>query len=159
LERIADNKRKFDLTFQQITKHIDQIGQTNAAKLVEKELVKVRTQFIEIATITLSRIEILQNAIIFAKRQLIHPAVISTRLMRKYLFELRPPPTKMLPIQVNSDTSLKIIQTYTEVCQIETELVPNNTPAQEEESIPLQPLLQDRQHTRRSKRLSPHADD
>lgn len=46
--------------------------------------------------------------------------------MREYLFKTHLPPSSMLPLEIKSDTSLKIVQKYAEICSIESEIIGSN---------------------------------
>ena len=43
--------------------------------------------------------------------------------MREYLFNMHIPQHSMLPIEVQRDTSLRIVLKYSEICEIETEII------------------------------------
>ena len=54
---------------------------------------------------------------------MIHPALLSSQKIRKYLYNPHIPKTTMLLIEIQRDTSLKKIQKYSEICTIECELI------------------------------------
>ena len=84
---------------------------------------KLKIHFTEISVIVLDQINTLQTAILFSKRRMIHPSIISSCTMREYLFNMHIPQHSLLPIEVQRDISLRIVQKYSEICKIETEII------------------------------------
>lgn len=126
IKRISENEDKYYETLHIIANHLRNLEQTQTKELVASELMKLKLHFIEIAVISLDHLNTLQTAILFAKRRIVHPSVISTRTMREYLYNIHVPKVSMLPIEIQPDTSLRTVQKYAEICEIETEIIGKN---------------------------------
>lgn len=82
--------------------------------------------FLQIALITDNLLMTFQNAILLAKRQLLYPTVLNTKLIKEALLSFKIPPSRILPILVYPDSSDDIIAQYNNFCIIETKIHHSN---------------------------------
>jgi len=129
MNRIEKTKNIYDKALRTIAEHINQIEENTSNHNIIHEVDQIKEHFTNIVVLTLDQLQTLQTAIIFAKKKIIHPAVVSTRKLRDYLYNTHPTSQTQyttLPIEIQKDTSLQTIQKYTEICEIESEIIGNN---------------------------------
>lgn len=129
MNRIEETKNIYDKALRLIVEHVHTLERNESIHNIIKVIYGIKQHFTTVATITLDQLQTIQNAVIFAKKKLIHPAVVSNRKLRQYLYEIHPPSrtsNTMLPIEIQKDTSLRTVQKYSEICEIESEIIGNN---------------------------------
>ena len=104
---------------------MNHLDDDNTKNYISQEILQMKEQ-IAIAVILEDQLETLQNCILFRKNSMLHPALISPRNLREYIFHLKLAKPTTLPIEIQKDTSFWKLQKYYEICQIESEVIGTN---------------------------------
>lgn len=126
MQRIQYNEQQFNKNLQDLSKLINRIESKNKLIHVKQLILNVKQLFLQITLITDNLLMTLQSAILLAKRQLLHPAVLNTKLIKEALLSFKIPPSRILPILIYPDSPDTIVTQYNNFCSIETEIHHNN---------------------------------
>lgn len=124
MKRIQYNEQQVNKNLRDLTNLLNKIESKNKTIRVKQIILNMKQIFLQIALITDNLLMTLQSAILLAKRQLLHPVVLNTKLIKKALLSFKIPPSRILPILIYPDSPNDA--QYNNFCIIETEIHYNN---------------------------------
>lgn len=83
MQRIQYNEQQFKQTISEMSKLLNRVINKNKSLHANTLMLELRQQFLQIAPVTDTLLMTLQNAVMFSKKQLIHPAVLNKKINKR----------------------------------------------------------------------------
>ncbi|XP_065213202.1 uncharacterized protein LOC135840532 [Planococcus citri] len=106
---------------EQINLELNKLSNTTDKLLIESQYQQIEIAVNTLYDVAFADMSSLQNAILMSKQHTLHPTIVTTNDLKKYLLTIKTPSDQMFPIDINKNTKTSTIRKLTDLCTIETE--------------------------------------